>query len=201
VHITIDTSNITDADRAILALVLDGANAQAAQQAAVIQDHQERVEAYEQAKSTDDGQTATPATEPEQPKRARRTKLEMAFDAAKEAHEADPTELAALVSAAEDLKAKDPQNERLKDFNPDDYQPTPASEDAESDAADEQETSGADEFASVTVAEVTELATTLIGKDRPAMVELLKQFGARRVSEIPESDLGKFAQEIRLKLA
>lgn len=171
-HITIDTSNITDADRAILALVLDGANAHAAQQAAVIREHQERVEAHEKAASTDDGQTATPAAEPEQPKRKRRTKAEM--EAAR---------------AAEAAAKEEPTDE-----------PTPASEDAESDAAHEQET-GLDEFAGVTVEQVTELATQLIQKDRPAMVELLKQFGARRVSEIPESDRGKFAAEIRSKLA
>lgn len=152
-HITIDTSNITDADRAILAQVLglvDGATVVKA--AAILNEPA--------GESTDDGQTATPAAEPEQPKRKRRTKAK-----------------------------EEPADE-----------PTPASEDAESDAAHEQET-GLDEFAGVTVEQVTELATQLIQKDRPAMVELLKQFGARRVSEIPESDRGKFAAEIRSKLA
>lgn len=196
-HITIDTNNITDADRAVLALVLNGANAQAAEQAAVIRDHQERVQTYENATRPQS------ADEPEPPKRARRTKLEIAFDAAKEAHDADPTELAALVTAAEELKAKDPKNERLKDFDPDDYQPTPASEDAESDAVIGAKVTDEELAAeeSISIEQVTELATQLIQKDRPAMVELLKQFGARRVSEIPESDRGKFAAEIRSKLA
>ncbi len=195
-HITIDTSNITDADRAILALVLNGANAQAAEQAAVIREHQERVETYENATRPQ------PADEPEQPKRARRTKLEIAFDTAKEAHDADPTELAALVSAAEDLKAKDPGNERLKDFNPDDYQPTPASEDADSDADQEAPAAEPETTAdSISMEELKDLATKLISTDRQAMVELLKQFSARRLSEIPEQDWGTFASEIRSKLA
>ena len=42
--ITIDTNNITDGDRAILAQVLNGANDRAAEQAAVLQDHRERVD-------------------------------------------------------------------------------------------------------------------------------------------------------------
>ena len=33
------------------------------------------------------------------------------------------------------------------------------------------------------------------------MVDLLKQYGARRLAEIPETDHGKFAADIRAKLA
>lgn len=188
-HITIDTNNVTPEDRSILAQVLG------------LYEVQHVTKAVDGA-STDDGQTATPAAEPEQPKRARRTKLEIAFDTAKEAHDADPTELAALVSAAEDLKAKDPGNERLKDFNPDDYQPTPASEDADSDADQESPAAEPETTAdSISMEELKDLATKLISTDRQAMVELLKQFSARRLSEIPESDWGKFASEIRSKLA
>jgi hypothetical protein len=195
VHITIDTNNITEQDRELLAKILGPVNFAAFKATA--------------GESTDDGQTATPATAPEQPKRGRRTKPEIAYDEAlatyQGPHKDDGSEYAALNQAYLQLKAKDPENERVKAFEQDIPAPAPASEDAdeptpdsenaESDATHEQ---SAD---SITIEEVTELATQLIQKDRSAMVDLLKQFGARRVSEIPESDLGKFASEIRAKLA
>lgn len=189
-HITIDTNHPTELDIKLLKLMLGDY---------LIADEPTAPQATDETPATD--------AEPEQPKRARRTKLEIAFDTAKEAHDADPTELAALVSAAEELKAKDPGNDRLKDFNPDDYQPTPDSEDADepkSETAEEVATEDAPapvSADSISMEELKDLATQLISSDRSAMVELLKQFNARRLSEIPESDWGLFAAEIRTKLA
>lgn len=160
-HITIDTSNITDADRAILAQVLGLASTVVA--------------------ADTGGETATHVVSPaadveqEKPKRTRRTKAQIAAD-------------------EEAAKATEQEQDEPVPAN----EPTAASEDAESDA--KQEPTDASEDAA-TIEQVTGLATLLIQKDRSAMVELLKQFGARRVSEIPESDLGKFASEIRSKLA
>jgi hypothetical protein len=194
--ITIDTNHPTELDLKILKVALADylvPDAPKAPQPA--------------GESTDDGQTATPAAAPEQPKRGRRTKPEIAYDEAlatyQGPHKDDGSEYAALNQAYIQLKAKDPENERVKSFeqdipapaSEDAEEPTPDSENAESDATHEQ---SAD---SITIEQVTELATQLIQKDRSAMVDLLKQFGARRVSEIPESDLGKFASEIRAKLA
>jgi FAD/FMN-containing dehydrogenase len=75
-----------------------------------------------------------------------------------------------------------------------------AAEAAVEEAKPESQEPQPDTGDSVTIEEVTEIASELITKDRAAMVGLLKQYGARRVSEIPESDLGKFAAEIRAKL-
>lgn len=164
-HITIDTNHPTELDIKLLKLMLGDYLFPESPKAPQTED-------VEKAASTDDGETATPAAEPEQPKRKRRTKAEMeAARAAEEAAKAEPAD-----------------------------EPTADSENAESDAAEQDETPAATGD-SISIAEVTELATQLIQKDRSAMVDLLKQFGARRVSEIPESDLGKFASEIRSKLA
>lgn len=185
-HITIDTNNITNEDRAILKLVLDQYDTFASDQAAVIQEHRERV------------------AEQEKPKRSRRTNAEIAFDAAKEEWDSnrnvDGDSYKALADAYNALIAKDPENERIRNFALPAVtdEPTSDSEDAVSETPSATEPDTAD---SISIEEVTELATQLIRKNRPVMVELLEMFGARKVSDVPESDWGKFASEIRAKLA
>lgn len=72
-------------------------------------------------------------------------------------------------------------------------------EDEQTASAPEPE-SDSDAEPGVTLEDVTELATKLITSDRPAMVEILKGRGVRRVSDVPASDLDAFADEIRAKL-
>lgn len=80
-----------------------------------------------------------------------------------------------------------------------------AEEQAVESALGEDETAGLDDSTdsepAVSLEEVTELATKLISADRPAMVEILKAHGVRRVSEVPEASLAAFAASIREKLA
>jgi hypothetical protein len=180
VLITINTTEITDADRAILALVLEGYDGSAAQ-----------------APTTP--MAARAAERAEKPKRSRRTNLEIAFDTAKEAHDADPTELAALVTAAEDLKAKDPGNERLTDFDPADYQPTPDSENAESDAVTlDSENAESD---AVTLEDLKTLAGELIAEHgRAALQGVVTELGIKRLSDAPADRYAEAAELIRTKL-
>lgn len=141
-HFTIDTNNITDLDRAVLALLSGEAPTLAAAQAA-----------------TPTEATTPAAVEEEKPKRTRRSPAQKKAD----------DEAAAKAAEAE-----------VQD------EPTPDSENAESDG--------------VTMEELTELATQLIRDDREAMVELLKGYGVRRASEVPEDKRGEFADAIRAKL-
>lgn len=146
--------------------------------------------------------------------RTRRTKLEIAFDEALARYEGpntgDGSEWKAFQEAAEALKAKDPQNERIAQLEGvvapvGESTPvaTAATNMAEAAAAltealdgkvtDEEETS----VSTITVEQVTALAAGLIQSNRAAMVEILKTFGARRVSEIPEDRYAELADAIR----
>ena len=196
--ITIDTNNITDGDRAILAQVLNGVNARAAEQAAVLQDHRERVDENIRARVDE----KLPA---DKPKRSRRTNPEIAFDEAKTAYDADQGNdtYAPLFAAAEALKAKDPDNERLIGFYPEAEPDDSGAAFSPDDTADTDGTPGA-EADGVTVEDVKELATKLIVADRAAMVSLLEQYvpdgEPKRVSNVPESRLSEFADQIRKAL-
>jgi hypothetical protein len=174
VLITINTTEITDADRAVLALVLEGYDGSAAQAPT----------------------TPMAAEQAEKPKRSRRTNLEIAFDTAKEAHDADPTEFAALVIAAEDLKAKDPGNERLTDFDPADYQPIP--EQAEPEPTPDSENAESD---AVTLEDLKTLAGELIAEHgRAALQEVVTKLGIKRLSDAPADRYAEAAELIRAKL-
>lgn len=186
--ITIDTNNITDTDRAVLALVLEGYDGKAIVQAPI------------------PDEVATISAQ-DKPKRARRTNAEIAFDNAKEAYDADPTWEAhkALWGASEELKAKDPDNDRLKDLNLSEFQapdskPTP-DETADEDTQPETLEPTPDTGEHVTIEQLTEAATELITKDRNQMKELLEKYGVRRASALPEDQWGAFVADIRSKLA
>lgn len=178
--ITIDTSNITSADRAILGLVLEGYDPAAMAPG--------RVEADEPAKPT----------------RGRRTKLEIAFDDAKAVYEGpnmgDGREWAALLEARDALAAKDPDNPRVLEMAgeqaPVADEPTTAEM-----ASDEAAALPSD----ISAEQVTELATQLIQKNREAMVKLLKQYvpegSPMRVGNVPETELNAFADDMRTALA
>lgn len=137
--------------------------------------------------------------------RTRRTKLEIAFDEALARYEGpntgDGSEWKAFQEAAEALKAKDPQNERIAQLEgveaPVD-EPAPDRDTAEGYAeAESEEASVSDTSGTITVEQLTNLASGLIQSNRAAMVEILKTFGARRVSEIPEDRYAELADAIR----
>lgn len=137
--------------------------------------------------------------------RTRRTKLEIAFDEALARYEGpntgDGSEWKAFQEAAEALKVKDPQNERIAQLEgveaPVD-EPAPEAENWE-ESTDGKTTGLVQDDApeAITVEQLTNLASGLIQSNRAAMVEILKTFGARRVSEIPEDRYAELADAIR----
>lgn len=205
--IQIDTNNLSDTDVYFLQLLLDPENTDRVG----MTDGQ--IEAQTAAAPNS---FAAQAQSPAKPTntRTRRTKLEIAFDEALARYEGpntgDGSDWKAFQEAAEALKAKDPQNERFQKHyaGPDSVgESTPvstaATNMAEAAAAltealdgkvtDEEETS----VSTITVEQVTTLAAGLIQSNRAAMVEILKTFGARRVSEIPEDRYAELADAIR----
>ena len=184
VHITIDTNNITEQDRAVLAFVLSGETDPYAASLAV------------PAAAT----VAVQTVEPEKPKRSRRTNLEIAFDDARAAfdgsNKGDGSEYKALAEAYDALKAKDPNNERLKDFGLPEVPETGDEEQltdaltAESDTADE----------AVSIETVVELATQLNASNKARLREILAEFDAPRVGALDESQYPAFVQALRSAL-
>ncbi len=188
--ITLDTSNITDADRAVLALVLEGYDGQASSRLA------EPIQVRE-----------ADISEPEKPSRSRRTKLEIAFDTANEEYEATrtPALYEVLVDAYNSLRAKDPNNIRLETIPSEYYgEPSPEAGTPETDAEADQvgeNVAPTEPTTEVTIETVTELATKLLAGNKAKLREILDDFGAKRVGELPEQEYGRFAEKLRAALS
>lgn len=139
--IEIDTNNLSDLDRQVLALLsgalpllgkastmIEKLTTQTGDGAATPPATAQGVDAPSAAESATAVGAAEaapfPSTPAEKPKRKRRTNAEIAYDEALEACEDDPSEYntTKLVAATDALRAKDPFNERFANGNPLDEQ-------------------------------------------------------------------------------
>lgn len=198
--IQIDTNNLSTGDRALLTMVLHSGMPEGQVRAREI--HVD-VPASSESKTEE---SAKPAGT-----RGRRNKQQIAYDDALAAfqgpNKGDGSEYTALVEAAKALEARDPDDERLSrhvQIVAEVEQDEPATEDVakvtDEEPAAEAEDNPLGEFKPVTIEQLTTLASELISADRPAMIEILKGFGVRRVSEVPEAKYGELAATIRTKL-
>lgn len=187
-HISFNTEDLTEHDRAVLAFIASGGtDAYAA--------------SLENTGATfSDGKTSQPV-QVEKPKRARRTNAEIAFDSAKEAFDADRSEAngQALFTAAEELKAKDPSNDRLTDLDLSEFAANDEPDtdtDAEAAIADEQP-----DAVAVSPEQAKELASKLITDHRDKAIEILKALGVKKFSELTPEQLPEFASRANEVLA
>jgi hypothetical protein len=182
-QITFDTENISEQDRAVLAFIASG-----------------ETDPYAASLSTRPAVSTSQKDEPvqaqtEKPKRSRRTNAEIAFDTAKEAYEAaDSAEnWNALTSAANELKSKDPDNDRLsgQSFQTADETTATTEDSAPEETPDDAAPESADEPA-ITPASVKQLASQLITTDRDAAIAILHSLGANKFSELSDDQLPEF---------
>lgn len=171
-HITIDTNEpLTPKQKMGIAMLLDFPGTDAVQP----------TDAYAQQlnEGTD---TSTKAAEPEKPKatRTRRTKAQIAADEAAAA--------AAKADAEPDLgTSANANDEGTQEHEAE--EPTPASEDAESDAAQ-----------GATIEKMTEVASELVKKDRAAFKAILDKYGLPRASAVSPDKLPALIADIEAAL-
>lgn len=191
-HIAFNTEDLTEHDRAVLAFIASGET-----------DPYAASLATKPALTNEDPNPPSVSNPTAKPaKRVRRTNAEIAFDTAKEAYDDNDSaeNFVVLRKAAQELEAKDPENDRLKNLPTGDglSEFEPAQENEEPSgieaAAQEAEEIAAERAAKITPEQAKELASELITNHRADAIEILKALGVRKFSELSEDQLPEFAK-------